>query len=291
MSDSTSRPLRVFLCHASGDKPAVQKLYSRLIRDGIDAWLDKENLIPGQNWQIEIPKAVRNSDVVLVCLSSQSVNKEGFVQKEIRIALDAADEKPEGTIFIIPVRLEECKVPERISQYHWVDIFSDNGYERLWKALRLRANTVGTSFGPISPGSAVHEDVSQGSKVSEFEYKTDRIQEPSKRKSITSLTRQIADLENYRKRLKNPTPIIVAIGITVMWYIIFSAMIASASAVMFNTDDSMAQMIGVTFAVFPTFWAVTKVLKDRKKKHEETLKQIGKEIQDLKSRLQSLQQE
>ncbi len=143
MSDSPNRPLRVFLCHASGNKSEVRKLYSRLIDDGVDAWFDKEKLIPGQNWQIEIPKAVRFSDIVLVCLSTQSINKEGFVQKEIRIALDAADEKPEGTIFIIPIRLEECSVPERISQFHWVDLFEKDGYEHLFKALQLRAHGLG----------------------------------------------------------------------------------------------------------------------------------------------------
>lgn len=133
------RPLRVFLCHASGDKPAVTKLYERLVKDGVDAWLDKEKLIPGQDWRVEIPKAVKNSDVVIVCLSSQSVTKEGFVQKEIRFALDAADEKPDGTIFIIPTRLENCTVPDRINRFHWVDLFLDDGYEKLFKALIIRA--------------------------------------------------------------------------------------------------------------------------------------------------------
>lgn len=142
----TKRSLQVFLCHASGDKPTVKKLYNRLKKDGIDAWLDKEKLIPGQNWQIEIPKAVYNSDVVIVCLSSQSVTKEGFVQKEIKFALDAADEKPDGTIFIIPARLENCNVPERINKFHWVDLFSDDGYERILKALQIRADSVGATI-------------------------------------------------------------------------------------------------------------------------------------------------
>ena len=136
---NVKRPLRVFLCHASGDKSAVIKLYEHLVKDGIDAWLDKEKIIPGQDWRIEIPKVVKNSDVVVVCLSSQSVTKEGFVQKEIRYALDAADEKPDGTIFIIPTRLENCTVPERINRFHWVDLFLDDGYERLLKALMVRA--------------------------------------------------------------------------------------------------------------------------------------------------------
>ncbi len=141
----SKRPIRVFLCHSSGDKPAVKKLYERLVKDGVDAWLDKEKLIPGQEWQVEISKAVKNSDVVIVCLSAQSVTKEGFVQKEIKYALDAADEKPEGTIFIIPTRLENCDVPERINRFHWVDLYSDDGYEYLLKALQVRAESVGAT--------------------------------------------------------------------------------------------------------------------------------------------------
>jgi hypothetical protein len=159
MLDNPKRFLKVFLCHASGDKPEVQKLYSRLISDGIDAWLDKEKLIPGQNWQVEIPKVVKNSDVVIVCLSSQSVNKEGFVQKEIKIALDTADEKPEGTIFIIPARLENCNVPERISQFHWFDLFSNNGYEWLLKALQIRADNVGAILGKEYFKETVQESI------------------------------------------------------------------------------------------------------------------------------------
>ncbi len=122
-SVDNKRPLKVFLCHASADKPAVRDLYKRLTADGVDAWLDAENLFAGQNWQVEIPKAIRESDVVIVCLSEKSINKEGYVQKEIKFALDVADEKPEGTIFIVPARLEECIVPDRLSMYHWVDLF------------------------------------------------------------------------------------------------------------------------------------------------------------------------
>jgi hypothetical protein len=143
---ATKRPLRVFLCHSSGDKPDVRVLFERLVKEGIDAWLDIEKLIPGQDWQVEISKAVKDADVVVVCLSSQSVTREGFVQKEIKFALDVADKKPEGAIFIIPARLENCDVPERITRFHWVDLFSDDGYERLLKALQICAARVGATI-------------------------------------------------------------------------------------------------------------------------------------------------
>lgn len=133
---------RVFLCHSSDDKTDVRGLYRRLIKDGIHPWFDEEDLLPGQDWDYEITKAVRNSHVVIVCLSSGSVNKRGYVQKEIKRALDVADEQPEGTIFVIPLRLEECEVPERLRRWHWVNYFEERGYERLIKALRRRAESL-----------------------------------------------------------------------------------------------------------------------------------------------------
>ena len=134
-----SRPLRVFLCHASEDKASVRDIYERLKTDGFSPWLDEEDLLPGQEWEEEIPKAVKNADAVIVFVSRRSVPKEGYFQKEIKFALDVADEKPEGTIFLIPARLEEWPVPERLSRWHWVDLFHNNGYEKLKTALETRA--------------------------------------------------------------------------------------------------------------------------------------------------------
>lgn len=57
----SKRPLKVFLCHAATDKPMVRDLYKRLVADGVDAWLDKEKLLPGQDWELEIRKVVRAS--------------------------------------------------------------------------------------------------------------------------------------------------------------------------------------------------------------------------------------
>ncbi|HNE06558.1 MAG TPA: toll/interleukin-1 receptor domain-containing protein, partial [Anaerolineales bacterium] len=136
------RPLKVFLCHAHADRDPVRGLYTRLTQDGVDAWLDKANLLPGQDWELEIRKAVREADVVVVCLSKQ-FNQAGFRQKEVRLALDTAMEKPEGEIFIIPARLEECDNLESLRKWHWVDLFEDDGYDMLIRALRARADRIG----------------------------------------------------------------------------------------------------------------------------------------------------
>lgn len=148
MANEKTRPLKVFLCHASGDKLPVHDLYKRLVAEGVDAWLDREKLLPGQDWGVEIPRAVRESDVVVICLSNKSITKEGYIQKEIKFALDSAEEKPEGTIFLIPARLEDCLVPERLDRWQWVDLFEENGFLRLLRSLKLRADRVGATIEP-----------------------------------------------------------------------------------------------------------------------------------------------
>jgi len=140
------RRLKVFLCHSKDDKDKVKKLYRRLVADSFDAWLDEVKLMPGQDWDLEIQKAVRNSDTVVVCLSNSSTTKEGYIQKEIRFALDIADEKPEGTIFLVPVRLEDCTVPNRISRFQWVDLFQKTGYSKLRESLHFRMADLNIRF-------------------------------------------------------------------------------------------------------------------------------------------------
>lgn len=139
--------LRVFLCHSSNDKSAVRELYRQLSTEGwIDVWLDEEKLYPGQDWNLEIEKAVEAADVILVCLSNSSITKEGYVQRELRIVLDYADYKPEGTLYLIPIRLEPCDPPRRLRPWQYADYFEkdrDRAYQRLLVSLRMRANSLG----------------------------------------------------------------------------------------------------------------------------------------------------
>jgi TIR domain len=146
---SSPRQLQAFLCHSSGDKLAVYQLFQRLKEYNIDPWLDKENLLPGQDWDLEIQKAVRKSDVVLICLSPDFIVKEGYGQKEIKLALDTALEKPEGTIFLIPLKLEKCELPQRLKPFHAVNYFEENGFDKLISALKYRVQSLQGKVEPL----------------------------------------------------------------------------------------------------------------------------------------------
>lgn len=132
---------RIFLSYAFDDEEVVARLYDQLHSEGFDPWMADRDLLAGQNWQIEVKKNLRTADIIIVCLSHNSLNKAGYVQKEIALALDIADEQPEGTIFIIPVKLDESSVPERLRHLYPVDLLQENGYERLIQALRRRSES------------------------------------------------------------------------------------------------------------------------------------------------------
>ena len=135
--------IQIFLAHASEDKPAVLALHERLKQAGYKPWLDKKDLIPGQNWRSVIPKAIADSQLFIACLSQRSIAKQGFVQREFKMALNQYADRPPNSIYLIPLRLDECDIPDlRQEEYglnlrdlHWLDYWEEDGFEQLERAI------------------------------------------------------------------------------------------------------------------------------------------------------------
>ncbi len=132
---------QIFLCHASEDKPEVLKIYERLKSEGFKPWLDEKDIGAGKEWRKEIPKAMKESDFVLIFFSKTSVRKRGYVQKEFKLALKTLEEIPEDQIYIIPARLDDCIIPESFTHLQRVDIFVRGGFAKVIGALRLESET------------------------------------------------------------------------------------------------------------------------------------------------------
>lgn len=139
-----SKQLRIFLLYARSDSNAVHRLFRRLVRDGVDVWMDVENLLPGQDWQSEIHRAIHHSDIVIVCLSRGFNKGGGYRHEELKIALKRAISFPDEQTFIIPARLERCELPEPLRRWQCVDLFQADGYRKLMSALKksIRAVTL-----------------------------------------------------------------------------------------------------------------------------------------------------
>jgi hypothetical protein len=148
-SGASAAILIPFLCYAKENKIIVREFCQRLKSEGwMDPWFDEEDILPGQVWQDSVTNGVRNSHAVIIFLSKVAVASAGFFQKELKLALDTAAEKPEGTIFIIPLRINACNVPEVLLKYQYVDYFGNEQhkervYSNLIAALKQRAQNLG----------------------------------------------------------------------------------------------------------------------------------------------------
>ena len=141
-SDRKKQSTKVFLCHSHTDQDVIHALYVRLKKDSVEVWLDSEKLIPGQDWEHEIRKAIIRSQVVIVCLSRHFNKQRGYRHEELKIALEKADALPADEIFIIPARLENCDTPDSLRHLHRVDLFEADGYKKLMQALRKRITLI-----------------------------------------------------------------------------------------------------------------------------------------------------
>lgn len=132
---------KVFIAYVHEDAEAAEKLFDSLEVEGFDPWMDRRKLMPGQNWPRAIQNAMEVSDFAVTCFSRNSVRKRGGFQAEIRYALDCAARIPLEEIFLVPVRLDECRVPARIQrEVQYVDLFPEwqAGFERVVGIMKAR---------------------------------------------------------------------------------------------------------------------------------------------------------
>ncbi len=149
----------VFISYAREDHEIALSIFNLLEENGFSPWIDIKKIVPGQDWELEIDKAIRNSKIFLACLSTKSVSKRGFFQSELRKAMRVLDSIPEDDVYLIPIRLDDCKVPSRIERYQWLDYSSDQGPDRLLHAITHYVN------GPLRSVQETAQSTGNGSML------------------------------------------------------------------------------------------------------------------------------
>jgi len=130
------RKPKVFLSYASEDKRKVLALFKKLETAGYLPWMDQKKLVGGLNWKDSIRRAIKDSDVFIFCMSEKSVRKRGVLVQELNLAQEIASEMFSFDIFRIPLKFDDCEVPEELSNTQFIDYYSKDGWEKLEQAIK-----------------------------------------------------------------------------------------------------------------------------------------------------------
>ena len=161
----------IFLSYAREDMEMAKRLHKDLTDRGLKVWMDKKDLLPGQNWKIFISKAIKESSHFLALFSSHSVSKRGFFQKELKKAMDVLEELPEYEVYFIPARLDECDpASEKLSEIHWADLFPDytEGLSQILRVFDLEESypeEQAPQHGHLVPPPPIQQPAAAGARI------------------------------------------------------------------------------------------------------------------------------
>src|SRR6266404_2312869 len=127
-SELVTEPLKIFISYDSADAERVRDLHDWLISEpGLDPWLDKVSIKPGQTWERVLQRALKNAQVAIVCLSNRALKNRGNFYGESEFIRKRALSKPEDAVYVIPVKLEECGPSKRFARWQMVDLYASDG--------------------------------------------------------------------------------------------------------------------------------------------------------------------
>jgi len=163
----------VFISYAKEDSLVAEKIYKKLKEDNLKPWLDIHHLTVGVNWNLKIQETINKCQFFMLLLSKNSMNKKGFIQKEIKIALEIVDLLPSTEIFILPIKLDDCEIPSSLGKYQWVEYSNPNYYTKIKSSI---IDLLGDSYEPpqIVKNISVKNDYSYNNAFLKFIEKSNK---------------------------------------------------------------------------------------------------------------------
>ena len=128
---------KAFISHASDDKDRfVIDFAKKLTANGVDTWLDKWEMLPGDSLVDKIfEEGISEADIFIIVLSRNSVDRP-WVQEELNAGFV---KRVSNKCKVIPIVLDDCKVPECLQSTIWEKIEDYNSYD---ESLRRILNSI-----------------------------------------------------------------------------------------------------------------------------------------------------
>jgi SpoVK/Ycf46/Vps4 family AAA+-type ATPase len=126
---------KVFVSYVREDSAKVDRIAQTLRVYGIDPWLDRTHIAPGERWQRAIRNAIRDGHYFLACFSPAYAERDStYMNEELRIAVEQLRLMPVTRRWFIPVMLESCRIPDfpidaidTLNSFQYIDFSNDWG--------------------------------------------------------------------------------------------------------------------------------------------------------------------
>ncbi len=123
----------VFISYVREDSAMVERLAKDLRQYGVEVWLDRSRLRPGERWQQAIRRAIRDGTSFVACFSNAYTDRQrSYMNEELTQAIEELRQRPTERIWFIPVLLSETIVPDRsigggetLRDLNWVSLYED----------------------------------------------------------------------------------------------------------------------------------------------------------------------
>lgn len=134
----------VFISYVRENQQQVDQLKEELRSAGVEVWLDREQILPGQRWRLAIRQAIQGGMFFIACFSREYVNRSAsYMNEEITLAIEVLRSRSTDGAWFIPVLLSECSIPDRdigagetLRDFQWVNL-QDNWRDGVDRVLRV----------------------------------------------------------------------------------------------------------------------------------------------------------
>ena len=145
----------IFISYANADQSRVTPFCDYLVNQGFNVWIDCRCLKPGQNWEFEIRREIDKAAFVLIFVSQNSFDRRGYVQRELKLAIDKLNEKLIDDIYIIPILLDDAPIPPQLRGIQHIKASEPNCNERIADAIRHQQQRVGKARNAIQKNEGI----------------------------------------------------------------------------------------------------------------------------------------
>lgn len=136
----------IFISYVHENQKKAEALSQALKNQGIEVWLDRDNIFPGMKWRDAIRQAIQEGAYFIACFSTEYENRnKSYMNEELMLAIDELRQYSFSKPWFIPVLFSECNVPafsigggQTLLDFQWVNLYSDwdLGVQRLLRVVK-----------------------------------------------------------------------------------------------------------------------------------------------------------